>query len=413
MRKIVLSALAALTLGSVAASAGSLQFYVDDQGQVFTTAAEGRTPLKSKETPVYAKASKLKFSGVHYLGYNFISTNEVKAVADGGPKDATTTGNFEMRRNYVQVKAYLFDDSKSFLRVTLDSTYSNSTANSGGHADVYVKYAYLFVNDVLPFTGVEFGMVHRPWIDYEEHQGWWYRSISKVFVEASESAHLTNSADLGFNFKTKTEYFTTELGLFNGEGYHGTNDSDGANGEHIGAGNSFEWRTTLATYGNGDKKRKPTKDIYFDMSFFGQYNMLNSKNADSAGNLYSYLFYGFHGVYNTPDFLIAAQYVKAENDYEATSEYNGRGFSVNGTYRFGKKHQYEVLARYDTWVSEKQTTDVDQKTRSLIYGVAWQQNKNVKWLVSGQSYRADDYRNYKGSNVQNWNSAMLTAEVHW
>ena len=413
MKKIVLSALAVLTLGSVAASAGSLKFYVDEQGQVFTTAAEGRTLLQSKETPVYAKASKLKISGVHYLGYNLISTNEVKAIADGGPKDATVTGNFEMRRNYLQVKAYLFDDPKSFLRVTLDSTYTNATADEGGHADVYVKYAYLFVNDVLPFTGVEFGMVHRPWIDYEEHQGWWYRSISKVFVEASESAHLTNSADLGFNFKTKTEYVTTELGLFNGEGYHGTNDNSGANGEHIGTGNSLEWRTTLATYGNGDTKRKALKDIYFDMSFFGQYNMKNSHNADAAGNMYSYLFYGFHGVYNTPDFLISAQYVKAENDYEQTSEWNGKGFSVNATYRLGKKHQYEVLGRYDTWTSENQSTDVEQKTRNFIYGVAWKQNKNVKWLLTGQTYKADDYRNYKGSNVQNWNSAMLTAEVHW
>ena len=402
MKKIVLSALAALTLGSVSATAGDLQFYVDSKGQVFTTAGEGRTALETKATPVYAKTSKIKFSGVHYLGYNNKTVN-----------GEDSTGNFEMRRNYFQAKAYLLEDSKSFLRVTLDSTYSNSTANGEGHADVYVKYAYLYVDGILPSTGMEFGMVHRPWIDYEEHQGWWMRSISKVFVEASEASHLTNSADLGFNFKTKTDYFTSEFGLFNGEGYHGTNDNGGANGEHIGSGNSLEWRTTLAALGNGKKKRKPKKDSYFDASFFGQYNMSNSKNSDGAGNDETYVWYGLHTVYNTPSFLASAQYVSSENDLSDDSNWNGAGYSVNGTYRFGNKKEFSVIGRYDVWESENTTTEVSQVTNSSIYGLTYQQDKNVKWLLSGQSYTAVDGKNYKGSSASDWSSAMLTAEVHW
>ncbi|WP_321777428.1 hypothetical protein [Sulfurimonas sp.] len=398
MKKIVLSALTVLTIGTVGATAGDIKLYSNKDGQVFTTAGEGRTELRSSSTKVSAKASKLKFSGTHYLG--FINKNM---------KEGDSTNNFEMRRNYLQVKAYLLEDPKSYLRVTLDATYTNKTANGEGHANVYVKYAYLYLNEVLPFTGVEFGMVHRPWIDYEEHQGWWMRSISKVFVEASEAGHLTNSADLGFNFKTKTDYFTSELGIFNGEGYHGSNDNGGANDEEIGDGVSAEWRLTASILGNGKKKRKPLKDNYFDASFFGQYNMQNSHNADAAGKLADYKFYGLHTVYNMPSFLIAAQYVKSENDrIDSTTDWNGQGYSVNGTYRIGDKKQFSVVARYDRWENKDTVSnDVTSKENSYIYGLAWQQNKNVKWLLSGQTYDVENSTN------KDWTSAMITAEVHW
>jgi hypothetical protein len=393
MKKIVLSAIAALAVGATGLSA--TQFYVDDQGQVFTTSGEGRKALESKETSVFAKADKLQFSGTHYLG--FINKDM---------KEGDSTNNFEVRRNYVQVKAYVLDDPKSYLRVTLDATYSNKTADDGGHADVYVKYAYLYLNNVLPYTGMEFGMAHRPWIDYEEHQGWWMRSVSKVFVETSEAGHLTNSADLGVNFKTKTPYFTSELGIFNGEGYHGEND--GNDDEEIGDGVSAEWRLTAALLGNGEKKRKPLKDDYFDLSFFGQYNMDNSANADALGNVEDYNFYGFHTVYNTPSFLISAQYVTSENDQVNTTDWNGQGYSVNGTFRFGEKKQFSAFARYDEWENENSTTGVVSYTEeNAIYGVAWQQNKNFKWLLSGQTYNRDN------GNSSDYTSAMLTAEVHW
>ncbi|RLA72106.1 MAG: hypothetical protein DRG78_24275, partial [Epsilonproteobacteria bacterium] len=381
-------------------TAGEIKLYTNSDGQVFTTAGEGRTELKSSSTKVDAKTSKLKFSGVHYLGFN------QKSMKDSSDD---TTGNFEMRRNYFQVKAYLLEDPKSYLRVTLDATYTNKTANGEGHADTYIKYAYLYLNEVLPFTGVEFGMVHRPWIDYEEHQGWWMRSISKVFVEAGEAGHLTNSADLGVNFKTKTPYFTSELGLFNGEGYHGTNDNDGVNDEEIGDGISAEWRLTASAFGNSKQKRKPLKDTYLDASFFGQYNMDNSHNADSVGKVYDYIFYGAHAVYNMPMFLLSAQYVSSENDRkDSTTDWNGKGYSVNGTFRIGAKKEYSLIARLDNWENEDTLSNkVTSTENNYIYGVAWQQNKNVKWLLSGQTY------DLKDSNTKDWDSVMLTAEVHW
>jgi len=127
MKKIVLSALAALTIGTLGASAGDVKFYTDDNGQVFTTAGEGRTEIKSKSTSVFAKASKLKFSGTHYLGYTHKSYKQkFGSTATTGDDSKHTEGNFELRRNYLQVKAYLLEDPKSYLRVTLDTVYSSA-----------------------------------------------------------------------------------------------------------------------------------------------------------------------------------------------------------------------------------------------------------------------------------------------
>ncbi len=388
MNNVARSALAALMMAPslFAGYAEATTLYTDSAtGQVFTTPGENRVVMKTVKTPVFSKASSLKFSGVHYLG--FVSSS---------PDVSDSSTYFETRRNYFQVKAYLFNDPKSYLRTTLDTHHDET-----GDWKVRLKYAYLFLNNILPYTGVEFGQVHRPWIDYEEHQAWFMRSISKVFVEASEAAHLTNSADLGVNFKTKTDYFTSEIGLFNGEGYHG---------KESGAGNSLEWRLTAAVMGNGTKKRKAVKDTYFDASFFGQYNMDNSNNDEQT-----YTFYGLHAVYNMPSLLVSAQYLVSDNDNDVsdTSQYNGKGFSVNGTYRFGEHKEYSVLGRYDNWTAEKTVSGTEYESNNFIYGVAWQQNKNVKWLLSGQTYDPKDNKSYKGKDAEKRTDILVTAEVHW
>ena len=426
MNKIVLSALAALTIGTVGASASDVKFYTDTNGQVFTTPAEGRTEVVSKETSVFANSSKLEFSGEHYLGYTYKSTSDLKQsdetahglTAPLGDKTGTSTGNFEMRRNYVQAKAYVLDDPKSYFRVTLDATL-----DANNYQEVVVKYAYLYLNEVLPYTGVEFGQAHRPWIDYEEHNAWFYRSISKVLTEADETANLSNSADLGVNFQTKTNYFTSEIGLFNGEGYHGKDGATSHNGitDKLGTGNSLEWRLTAAMLGNGKTHRNPIKDTYFDASFWGQYNAKNSTNLNADKQASDYKIYGLHTVYNMPSLLLSAQYIKAENDNKdggvvasTTSAYNknGNGYSVNATYRLGANYQYEILARADGWTAKKDGFD-DLSTNNYIYGAAWKQNKNFKWLLTGQTFKAKDHANYAGTVVQDWTAGMLTAQVSW
>jgi hypothetical protein len=330
-----------------------------------------------KSTVVKSKLPLLKFSGKHYIG--FVSSD------NKGEK-------FETRRNYLQVKGYFNEEAKDYFRITLDthqitdSYFKDEDGNSFGKDtygtwNVRLKYAYLYLDEILPYTGVEIGQAHRPWIDYEEHGGWNYRSISKVMVEESNAGHLTNSADLGINFKTKTEYFSSELGIFNGEGYHNIEDGDGL---------SAEWRFTGHIFGGGTYKRK-NSSTYADVSFFGQMNADSNKHKNEDLD-----WYGVHAVYNQPEFLISAQYVATE---DANVNYAGEGYSINGEFRL--MEDWNIIGRFDSWEMDE---DALTKERTIA-GVAYKYNKYVEFIV-----------NYLGTELGDEYSDdafMLTAEVNW
>ncbi len=360
----------------------------------------------AKATPTFAKASKLKFSGVHYLGF-----------VHGNNKDHLTGksnsyNDFESRRNYIQVKAYLFDDPKSYARITLDTQQvgngkdvNNGDVVKGGNTgdwEVRLKYAYLYINDILPYTGVEFGQAHRPWIDYEEHHGWLYRSISKTFVEKGQDADFTNSADLGVNFKTKTEYFSSEIGLFNGEGYHGLLDKDSNNGL------SFEWRLTGNLLGTGEKHVHKS-DTYADVSFYGQYNTSMTKkgefNPDTGKFDGDFVWYGFNAVYNQPEFLIAGNYLKST---KASPSYKGDGWSVNGELRLltfdENLDDWNIIGRYDNW-----DLDSGESRKTWIAGLGYTWNKNVEFILNYE----DDTDTRTAAIDNETQRVLFTADVKW
>jgi hypothetical protein len=403
MKKTLLSALAALTLSSLSASASSdVKFYQDANGQVFTKPAEGRKliDIPKKETSWHSHADKLKFSSLAYLGYTY---NDYKSDTPTMNYQANKS-NFEIRRGYFQVKAYLLDDPKSYYRITLDVHQ-----NAADDLVVRAKYAYLYLNNILPSTGVELGLVHRPWHDYEEHNAWYYRSIAKVLTEDSNGAHLSNSADFGVNFKTKTQYFDSEFGVFNGEGYHSDFNDD--SNDDAGTGMSFEWRTTAHILGVNGKDKQTTK-TYFDVSFFGQYNKKHKTSASGiAGQYDDLVFGGVHTVFNMPSFLLSAQYIKSQDTADNgtyVSAQAGSGYSVNGEVRFGAEKAFRVLARYDSWTPEELLGSDEKENKSYLAGFAWDQNKNVQWVAN---VTVTDNENGSSRQKYNGNAYMITAEV--
>ena len=314
---------------------------------------------------VKSKAATLKFNGTHYIGF-----------VHKDPENGSSDDYFETRRNYFQVKAYMNDNPKDYLRITMDTHNEKD-----GEVNVRLKYAYLYLDNILPSTGVEMGQVHRPWIDYEEHHGWLYRSIAKTFVEEHNGAHFSNSADKGINFKTKTENFSSEIGLFNGEGYH-ERDTDGENGL------SFEWRLTANLFGTGKKHVHASHDTYADISFLGQYNTKTLKNDED------FVWYGAHAVYNQPDFLIGGIYLTSDDKGAANAKKTGKGYSVNGEYRFDE--QWSALARYDYFEA-----DDNSERKETIAGLAYKYSKNVRFIANIFSIDKKE------------DKLMLTAEVNW
>ncbi len=466
MKKVVLSALAA-TIVSSAVYADTMTLFTDPKtGQVFTTAGEGRVEMgdfidaksvdmqlrdseskfseyadkQSKYVNVKSKAKSLEFSGTHYFGLT--SANPMTTVTSGDRTSlyqGTSTG-FEMRRNYVQVKAFFND--KDYFRVTLDATKelasspgvdagsAQKTSQHGGYMSAYVKYAYLYLDKVLPYTGVEIGIAHRPWIDYEEHNSWHYRSFNKVVLEEKGTAteagvDLVNSADFGVNFQTKTSMFSSEIGIFNGEGYHG--DKVAANQEND-SKLSAEWRLTGHILGDGTKvgKNDVTKDTYANISTFG----LISKNhkdddADIQGaldaNQYDRSFYGVHAVYNQPAFLLAAQYFTAKDEArtpETTTTFDKKDYtvwSVNGEYR--PIQDWTVIGRYDNYKIESDLNGALTKTEGdkIIAGLAYKYSKNVSFIASAKfiDEKQPTSATKSGDTGESKDVYMMTTEVKW
>ena len=64
---------------------------------------------------------------------------------------------------------------------------------------------------------------------------------------------MSTQQTLGVNFKTKMDYFSSEIGMFNGEGYHADKE---ANNQKNSTDLSLEWRFTGHVLGNGKKVGK-------------------------------------------------------------------------------------------------------------------------------------------------------------
>jgi len=442
MKKVALSALAAAMISGVV-SADALTLYSDPKtGQVFTTPGEGRVEMgdfidaktvdmslrdqeskfseyqdkQSKYVHVKSKAKTLEFSGTHYFGLTSVSPERQSATVNN------STG-FELRRNYVQVKAYFND--KDYFRVTMDTTKELGSTTS--YANMYAKYAYLWLDSVLPYTGVEIGIAHRPWIDYEEHNSWHYRSINKVALEQKTNVtdsgpDLVNSADLGVNFKTKTDMFSSEIGIFNGEGYHA--DKNAANQENS-EDLSLEWRLTAHVLGSGTKvgKNDRTKDTYANISTYGLISKNHKDDTVAIGGAgeYDRSFYGIHAVYNQPEFLLAAQYYVAKDKAINATITDGKeykGWSINAEVR--PVQDWTVLARYDVSDIDKVAMITGVKTKSqdmkqTIVGVAYKYNKNVSFIASGK-HITDSTETAVAATLDKAKEKdvyMMTTEVKW
>jgi hypothetical protein len=372
------------------------------QAEIDKTAMEAKEKLAKLEKQgsmsslLAGKFKKFEIGGKAYLGYTYQTTKK-KYTGDND------SGDFEARRFYFDTKAYISD--KDYIRFTTD-------LSAGTDYKLKIKYGYLYkdISDLIPHTGFEFGIAHTPWIDYEEHSGWWYRSVDKTFMESSEGMGLWPSADLGINFKTKTPYITSEIGMFNGEGYDKINTSSkNSSGFH----NSFEGRVTYHVFGNGDKKVNPTKDQYANISL----HLASNIGYNDANTTHKNLnLYHIHAVYNHPMFLIAAQYGKT--DYISSSTQAGDGYSVNAEVR--PVQDWSIFGRYDHWKFKKELgfgNDAQvppkpikaDKRDAYYFGVAYTMNKYVKWIANVLTY------DYKGTNPdkQDKTKYMLTAELSW
>ena len=159
-----------------------------------TSAAEEKA-VEQKDIDKVVNALKgFKFGLLYYLSYQNGETGDM----DNG----TGYSQFTIKRGYFRVTKEIlpwFDAHVTFDVTTIkDPEDVGDPANDyDGSIAVRIKYAYgkIKLPDFAFFTKpfIEVGVVHMPWLDFEEHVNF-YRAQDTMFMERNS---LFNSADLG------------------------------------------------------------------------------------------------------------------------------------------------------------------------------------------------------------------------
>jgi len=267
---------------------------------------------------VVAALKGLKFESLWYLSYQ-----------DGQEKNGTDYSRFSLKRGYLTVKKDIMPWLNA--RFTADITQvkdepdsqSGKVSNYDGSVAVRMKYLYgqfyLPDNSFLTKPNIEFGLVHMPWLDYEEHVNF-YRLQDTMFLERN---HTFNSADAGITFssliggtidndyqKRVTKYYpgrygSVAVGIYNGGGYHASEKNDNK---------VFEGRLTI----------RPLPDTLpgLQFSYFGIIGKGNkSTNPDWKVNLG---FINFEDEYLT----LTGQYYQGKGNQGGSDENEKKGHSV-------------------------------------------------------------------------------------
>ncbi|MDT8402025.1 MAG: hypothetical protein RQ743_10045 [Bacteroidales bacterium] len=152
-----------------------------------------------------------------------------------GYNDYTEISTFYLKRGYFTIRTKINDVFS--VRYTQDIT-TDTEGSDMGNVEMRLKYLLLKVNlintDFLKDTYLEFGLVHRPWLDYEQKITG-YRVQGKMYTDRYD---LISSADFGVTYSgllggeidqeyrdRVSSYFpgrygSFSFGIYNGGGYH-------------------------------------------------------------------------------------------------------------------------------------------------------------------------------------------------
>jgi hypothetical protein len=329
---------------------------------LFTMLAVGSTTVfasdedvSQKDLESIAKALKgIKFEGLWYLSYQ-----------DGQEKNGTDFSKFALKRGYLTVKKDIMPTLSA--RLTADIFQAkDDTSNDDGSITVRLKYLYgqFHMKDMglLTKPNIEFGLVHIPWLDFEEHVNM-FRMQDTMFVERN---HSFNSADTGITFnsllggtidedyqKRVTKYYpgrygSMSVGIYNGGGYHSSEKNQNK---------VIEGRLTL----------RPLPDVLpgLQLSYFGVTGKGNtSDEPDWRTNL------GFVS-YEHEFFTLTGQYYWGKGNQGGSDENDKKGHSLFAEIK--PMDKISLIGRYDHFDPNKSASN-DENDR-YIFGIAYMLDK--------------------------------------
>lgn len=314
-------------------------------------------------------------SGITMSGDWFIANSNTK----NGTNDWENA--FILKRSYFTLKKKI--NAIFSVRYTQDITLDQE-GDDRGNVETRMKYLYLKIKP--QWTGAitgsyfEIGMVHRPWITYEQKINT-YRVQGNMAVERNR---LYNSAGFGVFFggnigaKMDKEYLKTVdgsmkgkwasfgLGLYNGGGY-----------------SQFEENMNKVV--EGMINIRPFANTIPQIQLTHAFNIGEGNTAEKP--VFQQLL--FHGGYMGRSINISAQYHFGEGDFRGkmvdasnnSKALKNNGYSFFGEYKF-EKTPLSLFARYDSFYIKN-----DEKTKKQreIGGIQYTMYKGIHLLLTGEN----------------------------
>ncbi len=300
-------------------------------------------------------SDNLVIKGQWFLNYKYCKTSEIEM------------NSFSINRGYLTFKKEL---SPVFsARLTSDITVDEE---GDGRGDIEVRLKYVYLKTKLPelfiFTHsyIECGLVHRPWIDFEQKINP-YRVQGQMFIERY---HITGSADFGITYTSLIggkidkeyqneisksypgKYGSISIGLYNGGGYHAIEEN---------RNKTFESRLSL----------RPLPALLPGLQFsyhgiIGRGNTRESPECRVSLGMMSY---------ETKYAVLAAQYITGKGDISgeklavADSAFNNSGYSVFGELKIPET-SFTVFGRFDHFETELENV-MDRKNTVILGGIGY------------------------------------------
>lgn len=350
-------------------------------GTVF--AAEEEVSQKDIESVVKALKG-FKFGLLWYLSY-----------MNGEGKDVGGSAGDGIDRNRFAVKRGYFRATKEFMpwfdsHITLDVTQA-SIKDSSLSDSIQVRIKYLYGKFKLPDIGFltkpnfEVGVVHMPWLDFEENMNF-YRCQDTMFIERNG---IFNSADFGVTFtallsgempkdyqgKVNSHYAgrygSVQGGIYNGGGY-ATSEKN--------KNKVLEGRLTL--------RPLPAVVPGLQLTYFGT---TGKGNTDPEVNWTTNLAFGS---FESEPIVLTGQYYWGKGQQNGANETEKDGYSFFTElklYNMFKDpvNRFSVIGRYDHF--DPDTNNKDDENTRYIAGLAYYLDKPHKNMIL-LDYDTVDYK---------------------
>jgi len=328
-------------------------------GILFLTIGLFSIPLSAQEKDSVLTPKEIfqntTISGQYFIAYNY--------------DDVSDLHNFLLKRGYFTINTKLSETLS--VRYTQDIQLDKEGMDAG-NVEFRLKYLYLKakLDKFLKNSFVEVGMVHRPWVEFEQHINP-YRVQGPMFIE--RNLHV-GSADFGIvcmglfggkidkqyqeevNSKEPGKYGSFAIGIFNGAGYHAIEQN---------SNKTIETRLTLRPF--------PSSVPGLQLSHGLAYG-----KANLADSIPTFLMNIFMLSMENKMYRFTAQYHVGEGDTEGdyidnmNNSYNLEGFSFFGEIGIPRTN-WAVFSRYDNFKVFEPTTYLSE---TIIAGISYKFLKN-------------------------------------